>query len=55
MSKAQDIFAKMSDTEKFGCKFALFPTWIEVYDLQKEDRIELMKLSTDRKRGEVKV
>ena len=43
--KIKEIWEKMNDSEKYGCKFNLFPHWALGYNLTREENIELMKLS----------
>lgn len=40
--KIQEIWDKMNKSEKSGCKFGMFPSWIMAYNLTTEEISELM-------------
>lgn len=40
-----EIWNKMNRSEKFGCKFSLFPFWTEKYKLTTQEVVELMRRS----------
>ena len=43
--RLREIWDKMNDSEKFGCQFGLFPSWLLEYKLTTDETVELMKES----------
>lgn len=43
--KIDVIWDRMNDSERFGCKFGLFPVWIEEYNLSNGELAQLMTRS----------
>jgi len=44
MDRIAEIWARMNESEKFGCQFGLFPSWVlQDYKLNKEETVKLIE------------
>lgn len=41
----EEVWNRMNKSERFGCKFSLFPLWTERYKLTTPETVELMRRS----------
>lgn len=42
-SKVDQVWERANDSERFGFKMALFPVWVQEYELTHAETVELMK------------
>lgn len=42
MSRVDEIWERMNDSERYGVPFGLFPAWVQEYELTHEETVELM-------------
>lgn len=45
--KVKEIWDRMNRSEKYGCRFTLYPQWVEEYDPSLDDYVALAQLSEE--------